>query len=122
MTFPKSVDSIKFSKYLEALRKKHKQRRILLFFDQLSVHWSAVTKAKMRELDIKWMFNASYSPDFNCVEGAIGLTKTLIKRERLRALALNQPIDLDKVIKSSFMSLKKSICLNFIKASNELLF
>jgi hypothetical protein len=52
----------------------------------------------MRELDIKWMFNSSYSPNFQPIEGAFSVTKTLIKRERLRALAFNQDIDMEKVI------------------------
>jgi hypothetical protein len=75
----------------------------------------------MREQDIEWILNASYSPDFNAVEGAIGVTKTLIKRERLRALAHNKDIDLEKVIKESFMSIKKRVCVNFILKSNFLL-
>lgn len=121
MCFDKSVNSEKFIKYLRALRKKYPSQKLALFMDQLRVHWSKESTAAMRELDIEWILNASYSPDYNCVEGAIGVTKTLIKRERLRALAHNRKIDLEKVIKESFMSLSKEVCVNFVKKSNYLL-
>ena len=37
----------------------------------------------MEELRIKPIFNSSYSPNFNPVEGAIGVVKSGIKKKRL---------------------------------------
>ena len=46
------------------------------------------------------------------------ITKIKIKRERLRSVILNQDVDLDAVIKKSFMEIKKDVCVNFINKSN----
>jgi transposase len=99
MNFDKSVTAEKFIEYLRKLRDLHPGRKLALFFDQLKVHTAKLCKPVYEELDIKWMHNSSYSPDFNGVEGAVGVMKVKIKRERLRALALNKDIDLDQVIK-----------------------
>jgi hypothetical protein len=40
MSFDKSVNSDKFILYLRALRKKYPHRKLVCFFDQLSVHTS----------------------------------------------------------------------------------
>jgi transposase len=99
MSFNKSVNAEKFIEYLRALRALHPDKKLALFFDQLRVHTAKLCKPVYEELDIKWMHNSSYSPNFNGVEGAISVMKVKIKRERLRALALNKDIDLDQVIK-----------------------
>jgi transposase len=99
MSFDKSVTAEKFIKYIRKLRALHPGRKLALFFDQLKVHTAKVCKPVYEELDIEWMHNSSYSPDFNGVEMAISAMKVKIKRERLRALALNKEIDLDQVIK-----------------------
>jgi transposase len=118
MNFDKSVDAVKFILFLRALRKLHPGRKLALFFDQLKVHTAKLCRPVYEELDIKWMHNSSYSPSYNPIEGMFSVTKTKIKRERLRALALNKEINLDRVIKESFMNIDKKVCVNFINCSN----
>ena len=45
-----------------------------------------------------------------------------IKKKRLRSQILNKSINLEDEIEKSFKEIKKSVCLNFIIKSNELLF
>ena len=84
--FPKSVDIEKFNEWLEGLRERNGEDKIALFMDQLGTHTSDKTKVKMRELGFWWIYNVSYSPDWNPIE----LTFSMVKREfkRLRAQKL----------------------------------
>ena len=45
--------------------------------DQLAAHRSDETKATMRELGFRWIYNVSYSPQWNPIE----LTFSKVKRE-----------------------------------------
>jgi hypothetical protein len=65
------------------------------------VHWSKESKKVLEELEITTILNAAYSPNFNPVEGAIGVCKRQIKKARLRAVALNQDEDVEKIIMAS---------------------
>jgi hypothetical protein len=56
----------------------------------------------LRELDIRWIFNAAYSPNFNPIEGVISVGKGAIKKKRLNALARNEAINMEEVIENSF--------------------
>ena len=66
--FKKSVDRPKFAEYLEGLRWKNNNKKLTLFMDNLSVHKSEVSKDKMAELKIDYIFNVPYSPDWNPIE------------------------------------------------------
>lgn len=48
----------------------------------------------LEELEIINILNAPYSPNYNPAEGAIAICKRQIKKERLRALALNKEKDI----------------------------
>ena len=63
--------------------------------DNLSVHRSKKVREEMEKLDMIPIYNASYSPDYNPIEGVIGLAKNHIKRERLRAIVLGTKLDLN---------------------------
>jgi transposase len=107
MSFPKSVNSEKYIKYLKAIRAKYPGEKLALFADQLRVHWSKETKKAQAELDIVTIFNAAYSPNFNPCEGAISVCKNSIKKARLRALALNLDADVEQIIKDSAKKIEK---------------
>jgi hypothetical protein len=76
MTFEKSVTSEKFILFLRALRKKHPHKKLVLFFDQLRVHFSKKCQPVYEELGIEYILNSSYSPNFNASEGAISCCKS----------------------------------------------
>ena len=79
---------MKFKEWLEGLRERNGDDKIALFMDQLGVHTSDKTKTKMRELGFRWIYNVSYSPDWNPIE----LTFSMVKREfkKLRAQKLTR--------------------------------
>ena len=83
--------------------------------DNLGVHISKKNKKYMSALKFKWIFNASYSPDLNPIEGVIGITKNCIKRERLKALVKGHDAEIEELIESSFHKVKKGVIRNLIK-------
>lgn len=66
--FHKSVDVIKFKEWLTTLKQLNPTDKICLFMDQLSVHTSNKSKNRMRELGFRWVYNVSYSPQWNPIE------------------------------------------------------
>lgn len=50
----------------------------------------------MTKLKMEWVYNASYSPNYNPIEGVISVAKSSIKKKRLRALVLNEKIDMER--------------------------
>lgn len=114
MNFPKSINSARYCEFLRALRKKLPERRLVIFCDQLQVHFSKETTPVLRELNISVIKNAAYSPNFNPIEGAISVCKTKIKRARLRSVVLRQELNLEETITKSFMEIGKKVCVNFI--------
>lgn len=55
-------------------------RKLAIYMDRLSVHRTKTVREEAEKLQIRLIFNASYSPDYNAVEGVIGLAKDYIKR------------------------------------------
>lgn len=96
--FDRSVDRPKFIEYLKALRRKHRQDRLAIFVDQLSVHKSLDVAAELAKQRIEMVLNAAYSPDYNPIEGAIGVAKAAIKKERLRRVLLNEADAVEEIV------------------------
>lgn len=96
--YEKSINQDKFISYLKDIRQKHPFRKLSLFMDNLSVHRAKNTLKKMADLKIKPIFNSPYSPDYNPVEGVIGIGKRKIKMTRLNSIITDQSIDLPSVI------------------------
>ena len=82
MNFDKSVNKECFVRFLKKLRQVNPYRRLALFMDRLSVHRTKVVKDEAEKLQLMLIFNASYSPDYNPIEGVIGLAKDYIRRKR----------------------------------------
>ena len=78
-------------------------------------------KKFLSKLKIKYIFNATYCPEFNPIEGVIGLTKDKIKRHRLKDLVEGHDSDLHALIPTAFSNVKKGAIRNLIKRSNRLL-
>ena len=68
---------------------------------------------------MKWIFNASYCPDFNPIEGVIGLAKNKIKKVRLHSFVNAAEIDLNDLILKSFYEIKKKTIRNLIEKSRK---
>ena len=80
MNFPKSVNSTKFIEFLRELRSQQPEELIAIFMDRLNVHRSYRVLDVCQELGIIRIFNSSYSPNYNPIEGVIGVIKNEIKR------------------------------------------
>lgn len=58
--FAKSVNIKKFIQYLQMVKDAHGDQKVCLFMDNLAVHKSKKSKAKMDELGIRFIFNLPY--------------------------------------------------------------
>ena len=78
-----------------------------LFMDNLSAHKAEKSTEEMKRLGFRWIWNCTYSPEYNPIE----LTFSKVKREfkRLRARKLTGLIqdDHDALIKKAVRSVRK---------------
>ena len=89
------------------MARRNRGEKIALFMDRLNVHRSPVVQAVLQQLDVQWVLNASYSPDFNPIEGVFSVTKNFVKRERLKAIVQRKQIKLEELILRSFKQVDK---------------
>lgn len=75
-----------FVEYLRHLSLLMKGDPFVIFMDNLSVHKSGETRAAMAELNINYIFNVPYSPQFNPIERSFSVVKNHYKRARLNAM------------------------------------
>ena len=61
----------------------------------------------MEELGIRYLFNASYSPDYNPVERGIGLVKGYVKKKRLTAIVKDEVHNIKNLVREGFEALTK---------------
>jgi hypothetical protein len=62
MTWPKSVNVMKFKIFLEELRRLNPFDNMLLMMDNLAVHRSQHTRERMDELGFRYAWTPRYSP------------------------------------------------------------
>ena len=82
-----------------ALRRKYKADSISIFMDQLAMHRSLVVQQKIKDLGMRCIFNAPYSPDYNPIEGVFSVAKRKIKQERLKDIMSKRKRELEGLIK-----------------------
>lgn len=121
MTFEKSVNTEKFVQYLKRLRQQYPFRPLAIFCDQLAVHKTKTTKEMCEQLKIKMIYNAPYSPDYNPIEGVIGVAKQKIKHRRWNAYQNGEEIDLAKCVNECVTSIEKDKVIKFLNKSKQLL-
>ena len=68
----------------------------------------------MKRKKFKRVLNASYSPNFNPIEGVIGLLKTKIKKIKLRAIVHEDELDLEEEIIEKFYDINKKTIQKFV--------
>ena len=88
-----------------------------LFLDRLSVHRTLRVKKESEKLKLPLIFNASYSPDYNPIESAIGLAKAFVKRERWKNLQNGTEMKDEELIKKGFDKISVTTLRKFIKKS-----
>jgi transposase len=85
------------------------------------VHRSHRVKDVCDELGIERIFNSSYSPNFNPIEGVIGIIKNELKRQRINTIARSQKPNLWTLLENIGGNFDRNVCVNFIVKSNYLL-
>ena len=109
MIYPKSIDTDKFIEFLQKLRFKYPFDQIALFMDRLSVHTCRRAKEKMEFLNIRYVYNAAYSPEFNPIEFVFGLVKRNVKTRRLQHFIKNEVEDINKIVSEEFSKIRFEI-------------
>ena len=61
--FERSVNVDKFKTYCQDLRAANGGEKICLFMDNLSTHTSERSKAEMKRLGFRWIYNVPYEPE-----------------------------------------------------------
>ena len=77
-----------------------------MFWDNLSIHHSKRVLGRLEDLGIKVIFNISYSPQYNGVEGCFSKAKHTFKKERLQKLARGLRPNLHTLVHRAVKSLR----------------
>ena len=103
------------------VRDAHGDQPVCLFMDNLSVHKSKKSKAKMEELGIQWVFNLPYQCELNPIELVFSKIKQKFKTQRAESLVRGMRPNLHLLITRSVKSLAKENIQNCIEHSGQLL-
>ena len=90
---------------------------IALFFDQLNVHRSKDVKPWYDKLNIKPVFNISYSPEFNPIEAVFSKVKGLFTHKRLNNLVNKIGFNSDREIEQAFSAITVDHCSACVRKS-----
>ena len=121
MQFEKSVNIEKFKLWLDELRARYFFDDICLVMDNLRVHHSNAVKDRMEEQGFEYVFTPVYSPDLNPIESVFSQFKGQLKRERFRAIQLDQEICLTTAISRIWGGLEREKIINCIMHCMKLL-
>ena len=103
------------------VRDAHGDQPVCLFMDNLSVHKSKKSKAKMEELGIQWVFNLPYQCELNPIELVFSKIKQKFKTQRAESLVRGMRPNLHLLITRSVKSLIKKEIQNCIEHASQLL-
>ena len=105
--YGQAITAANFADYLKKLRARYPKRPLALFMDQLAVHKAKVLKPLYDELNIKPIFNVSYSPEFNPIEAVFSKVKAIFNQKRLNCLVNKIGFNPDETIKFAFKAISK---------------
>ena len=80
------MNTERFIEYLEELREKNGDDKLLLFADNLNVHTCDRSTNKMKELGMRYCWNLPYSPEYNPIEFTFSKLKGNFRALRARKL------------------------------------
>ena len=121
MIFERSVDIPKFKEWLLRLREENGDDKICLFMDQLSAHTSKKSKAAMRSLAFRYVYNVAYSPDYNPIESVFSKVKQSFRALRAQKLVGNIQDDHKALVQKAVNSVRKKDIVNCIEHVQKLL-
>ena len=111
----------KFKKWLQELRAQNPGDKICIFMDNLSVHTSKKSKAKMSRLGFKWIYNVKYHPDTNPIELTFAKVKRSFKALRVQKLVGLIQDSHEAMVVKAIKSLRKQDIVNCINHVNRIL-
>ena len=85
--------------------------------DRLAVHKSNEVKDWWTKLNIKPVFNVSYSPEFNPIEAVFSKVKRQFNSQRLNNLVNKIGFNADKEIDAAFKLIKVDHCAACVRKS-----
>lgn len=94
---------------------------LAVFCDMLPVHKSLICKAEALRLDIRIIFNVSYSPQFNPIEAVFSKVKIVFNRRRLNSLVNKQGWNMDEEVRYAFRQITVEHCASCVRKSFHLL-
>ena len=113
----KAIKQLDFINFLNILRKRNGELKLALFMDNLSVHTCKNVREEMERLDIKPVYNAVYSPQFNPIEMAFSKVKAAYKKDKLDRLVHGKNLPMDSMIRSAFAKLTKENVQHYVEHS-----
>ena len=78
-----------------------------IFMDRLSVHKCKTSKKEMTRLNIKWILNVPYSPEFNPIESVFSRVKFLFCNTRLNSLVNRIGFNFEITIEMAFRAVTR---------------
>ena len=116
-----AVDQLDYMKFVKALAKRNKGKRLAIYCDQLSSH---KTPAVLRFLDkkgIEQILAPIYSPDANPIELAFSKVKRKFKQEKLQRLVHGKAMSLNPMIRRAFDTVNVYNVRDYIERASRLL-
>lgn len=106
-----------FLAYIKKLRAKSGKKPIALFMDNLMVHKSREVKEWYSKLNIKPIYNVSYSPEFNPIEAVFSKVKARFAEQRLNDLVNKRGFNADREIEAAFKTITADHCAACVRKS-----
>ena len=117
LIYEQAINSADFCYYLKKLRIKFGKQPIALFMDRLAVHKSKDVKEWWGKLNIRPIFNVSYSPEFNPIEAVFSKVKRQFNSQRLNSLVNKIGFNSDNQIETAFKAIKVDHCASCVRKS-----
>ena len=112
-----AIDADSFLRFLKRLRQKYGRQPLALFMDQLQVHRASSLRNWWGWLDIKPVYNVSYSPELNPIEAVFAKVKALFNRQRLNNLVNKVGFNMDREIEAAFRAVTPEHCRACVRKS-----
>ena len=117
MIYEQAITGADFAYYLKKLRAKSGTQPLALFMDRLAVHKSKEVAPWWDKLNIKPVFNVSYSPEFNGIEAVFSKVKRHFNSQRLNNLVNKIGFNADNEIKAAFKLISVDHCATCVRKS-----
>ena len=115
--YGQAISALEFLGYIKKLRAKSAKQPIALFMDNLMVHKSRELKEWYSKLNIKPVFNVSYSPEFNPIEAVFSKVKARFTEQRLNNLVNKRGFNADREIEAAFKAIAADHCAACVRKS-----